>query len=196
MSLNDMTLSPEVLAAVEKLGNSGFNLKPPDGIARDDKGNARWQELVTVEDAHRQSVTGSLGQQRVQFILKGKVVPYGSNGTSSNVGRLYTLFILVNFGAARGDNTTLGSGDMGKEQTMTSISLRRLKQLLAAVGTPLTSGVNGEMLAQLFPENGAGTSPLVGLRLVYGVRDNEKQKTPKGENKQDVENILRAPEGT
>lgn len=192
MNLGDMNLTPEELAASDKL--SGFSLQvPPVADAGRKKGIARWNEYAVVEDAYREDAPGAEGQDRTVLVLQTKIIPGGSE---TNVGRVSTSFLRVNFGVLKGREDTVGQGNLGSEKTMTSISMKKVKQLIVAVGVDLSAGITGETFDALFPVAGnSAAGLLVGQRLTLQFKDDSTRLNPSGGNNQEVENILRAPEG-
>jgi hypothetical protein len=193
LNLSDMNLTPEELAASDSL--SGFNLQVPAiAEAGRKKGVARWTEYAVVEDAYREDAAGGEGQDRTVLILQAKVIPGGTDDV--NVGRVNSQFLRVNFGVLKGRTDTVGQGDINKEKTMTSMSMKKVKQLIVASGLDLSAGITGEVFNALFPiaANSAG-GLLIGQRLTLGMKDDANRKAPSGANGQEVENFLRAPEG-
>lgn len=192
-SLSDMNLTPEELAASDKL--SGFNLQVPMlAEAGRKKGISRWNEYAVVEDAYREDAPGGEGQDRTVMVLQVKVLPGADDDV--NVGRTNTTFMRVNFGVLKGRTDTVGQGDIGKEKTMCSMSMKKVKQLIVASGIDLSAGITAEVFDALFPigansKNGI----LVGQRLCLQMKDDAGRLAPSGANSQEVENFLAAPAG-
>lgn len=192
-ALSDMNLTPDELEQSDK--SAGWNLSvPPKAEAGRKKGVARWLEFVKVKDAYRTSEAGKEGQDRMVANLEYKVIAGGDN--PENEGRAGTIFLRLNPGVAKGRTDTLGQGDAKKENIMHSMAMKKIKQMMVAVGLPLTQGLTAETFDALFPEGSESQNGiLIGRNLAFQMKDDASRKSPAGENNQEPENILTAPEG-
>lgn len=197
MSLNqlsDMNYTPDALEQAD--AGAGWNLAVPAKAAAGRKGGvARWLEFVKVTDAYRDDEVGSQGQTRLLLSLQYEVVAGGD--AEDNVGRTATLFLRLNPGFINGKKQeALGQGNAKSEQIMHSMAMKKLKQIMVAAGLSLAQGLSESVLDSLFPEpsNSIGGA-LRSTRLAFLMKDNSGKKNPSGENNQEPENILAAPQG-
>lgn len=197
MSLNqlsDMNYTPSDLEKADE--GAGWNLVVPANAAAGRKGGvARWLEFVKVTDAYRDDEAGKQGQTRLLLSLQYEVIAGGDG--ADNLGRTATLFLRLNPGFINAKKKeALGQGDAKGERIMHAMAMKKLKQIMVAAGLSLAQGLTAEVLDSLFPEpsnsiNGA----LRGTRLAFLMKDNSGKKNPNGENNQEPENILAAPQG-
>lgn len=188
--MNEFNLDADVLAQYEKLASSGFNLLVPEGVARDNKQNARWQEAIVIESASRTKKTGNKGQDHTQIIVKSKVIGFGN---SESVGKPYTIFLTLNFGAVEGKG--IGTNDQKNEVQMTAMSVKKMRGLLAASGIDTSAGIQSEVFDQCFPladaQGNAPQSAIAGQTVIISLVDKgAKKRENGGGNQQDVEGIL------
>ena len=198
--MENRVLSPDLLKAVEEMTKPNYNLKLPDGLARDSKGWARWSEYVRVESALTTSQVTDYGP-RTTYQLKAKVVPFGDNGASPNVGRTITAFLGVNYDLAFAKTEAEKAAAVGTKGTVKTAeykngkAISNLKQLMVALGYDLTGGLNESDLLVLFPSAdgpmGAAPSPMVGVNLIFGM-SSQLRREGEGEY-QNVDSIVKAP---
>jgi len=189
MSFLDKYKLPQELAReAENLMSSGYHLNVPTEANNNRKrGRARWTEYVQVEDAFCEEKPSKAGDTHVIFTLVTKVLAGALDNI--NVGSPYRLSMRVNF-----ESLPLDASNGQRKMSMGSI--RKLKQVLTAVGYSFDEGQDlTPMLAEVFPEQGSanhtdGGSPLVGLHLAFGLMDNDDPvKMFNGKNAQEVESI-------
>jgi hypothetical protein len=197
MSLENMNLPVEILTEADGLLSGGYNLAVPADAEADRKnGWARFTEYASVESAHREEVEGKEGQKRTNFVVSFKILPFNN---SPNGGKTKHDFNRLNFGALRGEQSAVGTGNLESEKKMSAMSLRKIKQLLTVAGVDLSAGLSGDLLAAFFPQQGTAddltdTSPLVGCKVAITISDNAG-KQYQGANRQNLDTILPAPEG-
>lgn len=197
MSLNqlsDMNFTPDELEKAD--AGAGWNLTVPAKAAAGRKGGvARWLEFVKVTDAYRGDEVGKEGQTRLLLSLQYEVVAGGD--AEDNLGRTGTLFLRLNPGFVnKGRSEALGQGSAQSEKIMHAMAMKKLKQIMVAAGLSLSQGLTETILDSLFPDpsNSIGGA-LRGTRLAFLMKDNAGKKGPTGENNQEPENILAAPQG-
>lgn len=197
MSLNqlsDMNFTPDELDKADE--GAGWNLVVPAKAAAGRKaGVARWLEFVKVTDAYRGDEVGKEGQTRLLLSVQYEVINGGDS--EDNLGRTGTLFLRLNPGFVnRGRTEALGQGSAQSEKIMHAMAMKKLKQIMVATGLSLSQGLTETILDSLFPDpsNSIGGA-LRGTRLAFLMKDNASKKNPNGENNQEPENILAAPQG-
>ena len=197
MSLNqlsDMNFTPDELEKADE--GAGWNLVVPAKAAAGRKaGVARWLEFVKVTDAYRGDEVGKEGQTRLLLSLQYEVINGGDS--EDNLGRTGTLFLRLNPGFVnKGRTDALGQGSAQSEKIMHAMAMKKLKQIMVAAGLSLSQGLTETILDSLFPDpsNSIGGA-LRGTRLAFLMKDNSAKKNPSGENNQEPENILAAPQG-
>lgn len=197
MSLNqlsDMNYTPDALEKADE--GAGWNLIVPAKAAAGRKGGqARWLEFVKVTDAYHGDEVGKEGQTRLLLSLQYEVIKGGDS--EENLGRTGTLFLRLNPGFINAKKQeALGQGSAQSENIMHSMAMKKLKQIMVAAGLPLAQGLTETVLASLFPDpsNSIGGA-LRGNKLAFLMKDNSGKKGPSGENNQEPENILAAPQG-
>ena len=192
--LSAMNYTPDALDKADE--GAGWNLLVPAKAQAGRKGGvARWLEFVKVIDAYRDDEAGKQGQTRLLLTLQYQVIAGGDS--DDNIERTATLFLRLNpLFVNQGDTGALGQGDAKGEKTMHAMAMKKLKQIMVAAGLSLNQGLTEEVLNSLFPEpsNSIGGA-LRGVRLAFLMKDNEARKNPNGENNQEPENILAAPQG-
>jgi len=181
---NDMQLTPDEEAAITAM--TSRNIKIPDtatvnGTVR------RWTEVVVVEGAELKEGPSTKGATHHVFILKTKVVPGGSD---ANVGRWVTDFIRVNFSLIKGNAAAAGTNSPASELTMSSMNLKKLKQLAVVAGLDLSTGLTADILNALFPSDGSA-SLLAGTKLAISMSQNSLKLGPSGEPNQNIDNFLK-----
>jgi len=192
--LSDMNLTPDQLEQAD--AGAGWNLTVPEKARAGRKsGVARWMEFVQVTDAYRDDEVGGDGQQRLVLSLQYKVVAGGDS--PDNLDRTGTVFMRLNPGFVNAKRQeALGQGDPKKEGIMHAMTMKKLKQIMVAVGLPLNQGLSADVLDSLFPEPSRSVGgALRGRKLAFLMKDNEARKNPSGENQQEPENVLAAPQG-
>ena len=186
-----MSIPSEVIDASEKELNN-FVLNIPKGVERDKRSVARWTETVVVEAAQRTNTVGNEGEQNTIFTVKLKVLPVGE---SENVGKIFTSWMRVNFGAFAGRSDTSGKKDPKKQRIMSTMSLKKMKQFASAAGVDLSGGWTPEIFDALFPLDTAfpdATSVLNGQNFLVVMTDAPNRKFPDRPNQQDVESVVPA----
>lgn len=184
MSLQDQTIPKSVLDAAESM--RGFNLIVPEGVERNAKGFATFDELVTVESA-RHTESGDV----TIFELKVKVMPgLDPEMESPNVGKSPMYFLRYNFPALR-------AGSPQGQVTMSQITAVTLKQFAVAVALDISNGLNGPEMAAMFPAKGSDDASLLeGERFLLTITDDARpEKQHKGStSKQSISAVVAAPE--
>ena len=197
MSLNqlsDMNYTPDELEKADE--GAGFNLiVPAKAQAGRKAGVARWIEFVRVVDAYRNDEVGKQGQTRLLFTLQYEVIPGGDG--DDNLGRTANLFLRLNPGFINGKKRdALGQGSEQSESIMHAMAMKKLKQIMVATGLSLNQGLSADVIDSLFPEaDNSANGALRGVKLAFLMKDNAAKKNPSGENNQEPENILAAPQG-
>lgn len=190
--LSDMNLTPEELEQSDKGG--GFNLKvPAKAELGRKKGIAQWTEYVVVEDAYRESAPGKEGQKRTLFTLSLSVKAGGDE--PENVDRKFSVFMRLNPGFMKGKIEDLGQGVARSETSMHTMSMKKVKQIMVAIGLPLTQGLTAEVVNAMFPTaDESANSVLIGRTFAVLMKDNAINQY-NGANRQEADAILAAPEG-
>ena len=186
--LDKYKLPQELAREAENLMSSGYHLNvPTEANNNRKKGRARWTEYVSVEDAFAEEKQSKAGDTHVIFTLVTKVLAGALDNL--NVGAPYRMTLRVNFEA-------LDRDESDGQRKMSMGSIRKLKQLLTAVGYDFQPGDDlTTALSEVFPEQGNGPgisqeSPAVGLHLALSFVDNDDPaKTFNGKNAQEVEAI-------
>ena len=192
--LSDMNMSPEALETADT--GAGWNLAVPDKAnAGRKKGIARWLEFVKIEDAYHEDNVGEQGQIRLLLTVQYRVIAGGD--CPENTDRTGSLFMRLNPGfVVMKRDEALGQGDPKKESIMHSMAMKKLKQIMVAVGLPISQGLTKDMMRMMFPPaSDSASGALISQKLAFQMRDNANKQGPSGENQQEPENILAAPKG-
>jgi hypothetical protein len=184
--MENLSIPQELLDEAGDILSGGFNLKvPKEAEARRTKGFARFTEKVVVEDAYRETVEKN-GNTQTVFALKTKVLPREGG---INTGRMFNVWNRINYLALADADPDNVNG----QKKMSMGAIRRLKSLVIATGISLENGLNGDLLATLFPakdsfEVDGGDvvkSPLVEKKYLVSINDNANS-TYNGENNQEA----------
>jgi hypothetical protein len=190
--LSDMSYTPDALDHADE--GAGFNLIVPPGAARK-QGVARWLEFIKIIDAYRSDEAGKEGQTRLLLTLQYQVVQGGDSDV--NLNRTANLFLRLNPGFVNGKRReALGQGNASSENIMHAMAMKKFKQIMVAAGLGLSQGLSPETVDALFPvASNSQNGVLLGKTLAFLMKDNAGKKSPGGENSQEPENILAAPQG-
>jgi len=171
-------ISGETIKAAEAAAE--FKMVVPETAKVTKRGDSVWDEHGTIKAAFSEALETIIEGRKCPILLLQADISVDAEGSGKNAGYFPVRFKARMNSAAIGSNADKAT-PMGKQATMTRISIARLKGMLSAANFEPDledGGYSQGMLASLFPPVKSFTgevSPLVGINLWFQVKQGESE---------------------